>query len=86
MFRRIENNTVNSSFALRFVDDKERKTATLEINNQKTRLDTRAANYSKNIDSFLVEGSNFIRILPETTLNILELKVLLDCRKAEECS
>ena len=86
VFRRIENNTVNSSFALRFVDDKERKTATLEINNQKTRLDTRAANYSKNIDSFLVEGSNFIRILPETTLNILELKVLLDCRKAEECS
>ena len=86
VFRRIENNTINSSLSIRFVDDKERKTATLEINSQKTRLDTRAANYSKNIDSFLVEGSNFIRIVPETTLNIIELKVLLDCKKAEECS
>ncbi|MBI2141241.1 hypothetical protein HYU16_02345 [Candidatus Woesearchaeota archaeon] len=86
VFRRIENNTINSSLSIRFVDDKERKTATLEINDQKTRLDTRAANYSKNIDSFLVEGSNFIRIVPETTLNIVELKVILDCRKIEECS
>ncbi|MBI2580381.1 hypothetical protein HYV85_01085 [Candidatus Woesearchaeota archaeon] len=86
VFRRIENNTINSSLSIRFVDDKERKTATLEINSQKTRLDTRAANYSKNIDSFLVEGSNFIRVVPETTLNIIELKVLLDCKKAEECS
>ncbi|MBI2143567.1 hypothetical protein HYU17_00255 [Candidatus Woesearchaeota archaeon] len=86
VFRRIENNTINSSLQLRFVDDKERKTANLEINSQKTRLDTRAANFSKNIDSFLVAGTNFLRIVPETTLHILELNVLLDCRRAEECS
>lgn len=86
VFRRIENNTVNSTLQLRFVDDKERKTADLEINNQKTRVDTRAANYSKNIDSFLIEGTNFLRIIPDTTMHLLKLKVVLDCRKVEECS
>ncbi len=85
-FRRIENNTVNSTLSIRFIDDKERKTATIEINNQKTRLDTKARNYSKNVDSFLLEGTNFLRIVPDTTLNIVELKLVLDCKKAEECS
>ncbi|MBI2175893.1 hypothetical protein HYU40_00900 [Candidatus Woesearchaeota archaeon] len=85
VFRRVENNTINSTLNIMFLDDKERKTATIEINSQKTRVDTRQANFSKNIDSFLVAGSNFLRIVPETTLNIIELKLLLDCRKAEEC-
>ena len=84
-FRRIENNTVNSTLAIRFVDDKERKVADVEINNQKTRIDTKSANYSKNIDSFLVAGTNFLRLVPETTLNIIELKLKLDCRKDGEC-
>ncbi len=84
-FGRIENNAVNSTLSIRFVDDRERKTATVEINSQKTRLDTRMSNYSKNIDSFLVAGTNFLRIVPETTLNIVELKLVLDCRKASDC-
>ncbi len=84
-FRRIDNNTINSTLSLSFIDDKERKTATIEINNQKTRLDTRAANYSKNVDSFLIAGTNFLRIVPETTLSVIELKLSLDCRKASEC-
>ncbi len=85
VFRRIENDTVNSTLSIMFLDDRERKTATLEINSQKTRIDTRQANYSKNVDSFMVAGSNFLRIVPETTLNVIELKLILDCRKAEEC-
>ncbi|MBI2143318.1 hypothetical protein HYU20_03180 [Candidatus Woesearchaeota archaeon] len=85
VFRRIENDTVNSTLSILFLDDKERKTATIEINSQKARVDTRQANYSKNVDSFMVAGSNFLRIVPETTLNIIELKLVLDCKKAEEC-
>ncbi len=85
VFRRIENNTINSTLSLRFIDDKERKTATVEINSQKTMVDTRQANYSKNVDSFLVAGTNFLRIVPETTINLVSLKLVLDCKKAEEC-
>lgn len=86
VFRRIENNTINSTLNLRFIDDKERKTATVEINSQKTTVDTRQANYSKNVDSFLVAGTNYLRIVPETTINLVSLKLVLDCRKAEDCS
>ncbi len=86
VFRKIENNTINSTLSIRFVDDKERKTSTLDINNQKVRMDTRQANFSRNIDSFLAEGTNFIRIVPDTTLSILELEVLLDCKTAADCS
>ncbi len=85
-FQRIENNTVNSTLSINFADDNERKAATIEINNQKTRLDTRAANYSKNVDSFLTAGTNFLRLIPETTLNIVQLKLTLDCRKSSDCS
>lgn len=86
VFKRIENNSINSTLSITFVDDLERKTATVEINNQKTRLDTRAANYSKNVDSFLIAGTNFLRLVPETTLSIIELRLVLDCRRASECS
>ncbi len=86
VFRRIENNTINSTLSLRFIDDKERKTATVEMNSQKTTVDTRQANYSKNVDSFLVAGTNYLRIVPETTINLVSLKLVLDCQKAEDCS
>ena len=85
-FSRIESNAVNSTLSIRFINNKERKTATIEINNQKTRLDTSSANYSKNVDSFLLDGTNYLRIVPDTTLNIVELKLVLDCKKASECS
>ncbi|HIG98481.1 TPA: hypothetical protein HA231_03600 [Candidatus Woesearchaeota archaeon] len=85
LFRKIDNNTINSTLSLTFVDDRERKTATVEINGQKTRIDTRAANFSKSIDMFLTAGTNFIRLVPETTLHVLEMRVLLDCKRAEEC-
>lgn len=86
VFRRIENNTINSTLSLRFIDDSERKTATVEINSQKTRVDTRQANYSRNVDSFLVAGTNYLRIVPETTINLVSLKLVLDCRTREDCS
>jgi hypothetical protein len=87
IYRKINSNKINSSIIIDFVkDDTERKIATLDINNQKTQIDTRVANYSKNIDSFIKEGSNFIRIIPETTLNIVQMKVVLDCKKDEDCT
>ena len=85
VFRRIENNTINSTLGITFLDDKERKTAQIEINNQKMNIDTRQANYSKNVDSFMVAGTNFLRIVPTTTINVVNLKLVLDCQKAEEC-
>ena len=80
-FGRIENNTINASISLKFIDDDERKTAVIELNNHRIFLDTRQNSFSKNINPFVIEGSNFVRITPEKTLHVLELKVELDCGK-----
>jgi len=86
VYKKVANNTINSTLALRFVGDNERKVATIDINNQKTHLDTLQATYSKNVDSFLMEGSNFIRVVPDSTLSIIGLKLTLDCKTAADCS
>jgi hypothetical protein len=73
----VQNGTLKAVLTMRFVDDKERKAATLNINNMKTFLDTTSDRYNKTIDTYLVEGSNFVRIEPQTNLPIINLKVEL---------
>ncbi len=85
-FRKIENNTINASISLKFVDDGELKNAVIEINNHRISVNTRQGAFSKNIDEFVVEGSNSARIEPETTLHVLELKVELDCKSKKDCN
>src|SRR3989338_5730785 len=85
-FERIENNTLNASVILKFIDDGERKNAVIELNSHRISVNTRGGSFSKNIDAFMIEGSNSIRITPEKTLHVLELKVELDCKKEKDCS
>lgn len=84
-FENIDNGTINATLQLRFVDDDERKTAVIAVNDHRIFLDTRQDSFTKNIDPFIEEGSNSIRIEPEKTLHILELKVKLDCQKKRDC-
>ncbi|MBI2664717.1 hypothetical protein HYX10_05265 [Candidatus Woesearchaeota archaeon] len=84
-FAKIDNGTINASIGLKFIDDDERKTATIELNSHRIFVDTRSDGFSKNIDPFVIEGSNSLRITPEQTLHLLELKVQLDCRNAKDC-
>ncbi|MBI2574470.1 hypothetical protein HYV82_01140 [Candidatus Woesearchaeota archaeon] len=78
-FSWVKNNTFDAILRMKFVDDKEEKRAELNINNLKTFMDTkRTANFTKNIDSFIVEGNNFIKIVPDTQLNIIELRIRLE--------
>ncbi|MAG15742.1 hypothetical protein CMO88_01645 [Candidatus Woesearchaeota archaeon] len=83
-FDLIDNNTINTSLSLKFIDDDEKKNAIIEVNQHRISLDTRQDAFSKNIDLFVNEGSNSIRITPERTLHVLELKVDLDC-KEDDC-
>ncbi len=85
-FKKVENDTINASISLRFIDDKEKHTGVIDINAHKIFFNTIQSNFSKGIDQFVVEGSNSVRIEPETTLSITELKVELDCKKKADCS
>lgn len=72
------NKSFKAELRMKFVDDNEQKRAELNINNRRTFMDAkRTANFTKDITSFLVEGNNFIRVVPETTLHIADLRIEL---------
>ncbi len=84
-FGKIDKNDINASILIKFVDDGERKNAVIDLNGHRIFVNTNQAAYSRNIDEFVVEGSNSLRIEPETTLYILNLKVELDCKEEKDC-
>lgn len=84
-FSKIDKNDINASVSLKFVDDDERKNAVIDLNGHRIFVNTRQNAFSKNIDEFVVEGSNSLRLEPETTLQILSLKVELDCKEEKDC-
>lgn len=68
----------DSFIRIRFVDDEKTKRADLNINDHLVRIDQKKKTYDKNIDSWIEEDNNFIKITPKTTLDIVELKVELE--------
>ncbi|HIH04624.1 TPA: hypothetical protein HA281_01415 [Candidatus Woesearchaeota archaeon] len=60
---------------LNFVDDDKDKRGVLDVNGHLQSFDQTGRTYSKTINSFLKRGNNYIRIEPETELNIIDLRV-----------
>lgn len=73
----ISDNTLDPILTMEFVDDKERKVATLNINGYKRGIDTYEATYSRNIEDVVKLGNNYVKIIPETTLYVVELRIEL---------
>jgi len=76
-FTNITNNKKDVVLAMHFVDDKSSKSADVNVNDHKFRIAQTRAVFTKNIDSFVEEGNNFIEITPKGTMNIVELNVTL---------
>ncbi|MBI2134079.1 hypothetical protein HYU11_05345 [Candidatus Woesearchaeota archaeon] len=75
----IANDKFDAVLRMKFVDDKQEKVAELNINNRRTFMDAkRASNFSKDISQFIVEGNNFIKIIPEKTLNLVQVTISLE--------
>jgi hypothetical protein len=64
--------------SLKFVNDEVRKQGNIIINGITTRLDQSEIEYTKEISDFLEEGSNGLQIIPDGTLNIVELKIKVE--------
>ena len=78
-FNWIANGTFRPVMYLRFVDDSEEKRGEININGIKTFFDTRReGNYSRDIKQFIRQGNNYIKITPQTTLNIAEATIRLE--------
>ncbi len=76
-FSNVENNKKDVILAMHFIDDKSSKSADISVNGHKFRVEQTRAVFTKNIDSFVEEGNNFIEVTPKETLNIVELNVSL---------
>jgi len=77
-YDKINNNTYDVKLTLEFIDDKKDKIMDLNINNRMNYINTDEGKYDKNIDSYVNEGNNFIKIGPLSILDIVELKVELE--------
>ena len=74
---KIKDNEYDSFVKIEFVDDKDRKRFDLNINDHLARVDQDEKIYEKNVDSWIENGNNFIKITPKTTLDVVEIKVEL---------
>ncbi|MBR9676854.1 hypothetical protein GOV04_01835 [Candidatus Woesearchaeota archaeon] len=61
-----------------FADDFEFKEAEININGDALRIDTRSAEFERNIDRFVRPDYNSIKIIPESTLEITSLEISLE--------
>ena len=77
-YDKITGDEYDAKLTLEFIDDKQDKEMNLNINNRIIPVDTDEAKYYKNIDSYVKEGNNFIKIEPLSMLDIVELKVELE--------
>jgi len=75
---KIEGDEYDAVFSIEFIDDKKDKEMNININNRMIYVDTDEVDYYKNIDDYVKEGNNFIKIEPLSMLDIVELKVELE--------
>ncbi len=74
-FEDIRKDNDNVVLTLEFVDDDKDKRGVLDINGHLQSFDQEKRTFSKAINSVLRKGNNYVRIEPETELNIVELRV-----------
>ena len=74
-FDEIARDRDNVVLTLKFTDDDEDKRGTLDVNGHLQSIDQSEGSYSKTINSFLERDNNYVRIEPETELNIVEILI-----------
>lgn len=73
---KIEDSEADVNLSFRFVDDIEEKEADLIINGRKARLPRITdLTYSKDIDMYVLDGTNSLKIIPVTTFDVVEMEI-----------
>ncbi len=77
-WERIVEDDLEVYLDLDFIREYEDKEAEFEINRRKFYMDTDELSFSKDIKSYLRQGSNYITLIPKTELNIAQLRVFIE--------
>jgi len=76
MLSDVRDGKYSLALKITFTEDKDQKSGALNINGRETNLFQTGNSYSKNINDYVIQGNNAIKIVPETTLEILSMEVV----------
>ena len=76
-FNEIRDDDKDVELSIRFAEDKARKLAKLDVNGHIENIETDKELFTKNIDSKVSEGNNFVRLEPLDDIEVAELKIEL---------
>lgn len=76
-FTQIKDDDKDVELTIKFVEDKVRKRAKLDVNGHVETVETDKALFTKNIDTRVSEGNNFVRLEPLEDVEVVELKIEL---------
>ena len=77
MFNNIMNGNKDVILTIKFTDDTARKRVKLNVNDHAETVETTKAVFSKNINTKISEGNNFVRLEPLEDVSIAELRIEL---------
>mgnify|MGYP001613299378 CR=1 FL=1 len=77
-FEKVKDNEKDITLILLLEDNKETKSARIEINSDEIFMRTESGKFELNLRDYVVDGTNFLRIIPSKTFTITGLKVVLE--------
>lgn len=79
LYEDVQDDVHDIVLEVEFVDNDERKRGKINVNGHLASFDQETSLYSKDISNWIEEGAkNYVEILPETTLDIPEIRVIVD--------
>ena len=76
-FKRVKDGDTDAVLSIKFIDDKKQKRARLDVNGHAETIETDKMTLTKNINSKVSEGNNFVRLEPLEDMEVVELRVEL---------
>ena len=78
-FRLVENGTANVILTIRFTEDEDTKEADIRVNGKLTGFNQKEMYYHKNINNFIEEGNNAVKIEPtDDAIEIVDFEIVLE--------
>jgi hypothetical protein len=72
----VRNGKYNILLKLTFTESSDQKAGRLNMNGREINLFQTAGTFEKNVNDYIIEGNNAVKIIPETTLEILTLEIV----------
>ena len=78
LWQDMEDEDLNIILKLEFVDEGDSKEAEYTLNGRKFYMDTRDDVFKKDISSYVRYGNNYVKIIPESEMHVVGLKVYVE--------